>query len=80
MDTKDAFLSRLQRACIELTQDLPKPTNSGMETWRDKFDADLEAAKAKPMPKKGLYGLTDAELLEKHEATAFRREMRNFLF
>ena len=80
MDTKDAFLSRLQEACTELIQDLPKPTNSGMETWRDKFDADLEAAMAKPKPQKGLYELTDKELLDKYDAIDFRRKMRSFSF
>lgn len=80
MDTKDVFLAHLQEACTELIQDRPKPINSEMDKWREKFDADLEAAMAKPKAKNGLYEPTDAELLEKHEAIAFRREMRNFLF
>lgn len=80
MDTKDAFLSRLQEACTELIHDLPQPTNLDQAAWRDKFDADLEAAMAKPKPKKELYGLTDAELLEKYDAIAFRRKMQSFSF
>lgn len=78
MDTKDAFLDRLQARCIELIQDFPKPINSGVEAWRDKFNADLEAAKAKPKPKKGRYGLTDKELLEKYDALDFRRRMASY--
>lgn len=78
----EKFLEHLSEACTELIQNLPqRPTAFDSDTWREKFDADLEAAMAMPKPqKKKLSEMTDKELLERHEARQLQWQMQSFSF